>query len=54
MDISQDFTKTADEKAIDMANLIDQSIGSFLPFGTGQAPTVGAIGRFLGGATEEY
>ena len=52
MRISQDFTKTADEKAIDMANLIDQSIGfKDLPFGTTR-PTVGAIGRFLGGATE--
>ena len=52
MRISQDFTKTADEKIIDMANLIDQSIGfKDLPFGTTK-PTVGAIGRFLGGATE--
>ena len=52
MRISQDFTKTADEKVIDMANLIDQSIGfKDLPFGTTK-PTVGAIGRFLGGATE--
>ena len=52
MNISQDFTKTADEKVINMAELVDQSIGfRDLPFGTTK-PTVGAIGRFLGGATE--
>ena len=52
MNISQDFTKTADEKVLDMANLLDASIGfKDLPFGNVR-PTVGAIGRFLGGATE--
>jgi len=54
MDISQDFTKSADEKRELMSNLITEFLEDpFGPFGTGQAPTVGAIGRFLGGATEE-
>lgn len=54
MDISQDFTKTAAEKQTAMSNLLTEFLEDpFGPFGTGQAPTVGAIGRFLGGATED-
>lgn len=52
MKVSQDFTKTADEKIIDMANLLDRAIGfRDMPFGNVR-PTVGAIGRFLGGTAE--
>ena len=52
MKITQDFTKTSADKQIEMAQLIDQSIGfKDLPFGTTK-PTVGAVGRFLGGAAE--
>ena len=54
MDISQDFTKTAAEKQTAMQNLLTEFLEDpFGPFGTGQAPTVGSIGRFLGGAAEE-
>ena len=52
MRVSQDFTKTADEKVLDMANLLDKAIGfRDMPFGNVR-PTVGAVGRFLGGAAE--
>ena len=52
MKVSQDFTKTADEKILDMANLLDKAIGfRDMPFGNVR-PTVGAIGRFLGGTAE--
>ena len=53
MDISQDFTKSAAEKQSAMKNLLTEFLEDpFGPFGTGQAPTVGAIGRFLGGRAE--
>ena len=52
MKVSQDFTKNADEKILDMANLLDKAIGfRDMPFGNVR-PTVGAIGRFLGGTAE--
>ena len=52
MRVSQDFTKTADEKILDMANLLDKSIGfKDMPFGNIR-PTVGAIGKILGGTAE--
>ena len=52
MDISQDLNKTKDEKFLEMGQFLTDILGD--PGGAfGQAkPTVGAIGRFLGGATE--
>jgi len=52
MDISQDFTKSREDKIIEMGDLLSGFLGDpFGPFGQTK-PTVGAIGRFLGGATE--
>lgn len=54
MDISQDFTKSSADKQTAVKNLLTEFLEDpFGPMGTGQAPTVGAIGRFLGGATEQ-
>ena len=53
MDITQDFTKTDEEKIVGVATLLDEMLG-VRGVGLGDIkPTVGALGSIIGSATEK-